>query len=283
MYNDLSKLKLNLMLVRKASIRVAFFLSLVYLVVNFAHLQGWFFEELSNVSLFGSALLLFLCVTMAFLEDEVQKILNKSPLGFGGLSGQFYNPENAMESYNGGAKGKDDLFAPVEEGSELNPEGQEGGFNFPDQEDDFDEDGFLIGGVVKFSDFKEDYLTEALKKLPDRTISDFIKRNTAIKEETQKKFDLVRNEFLSHVFGLPLNEDNKVEELPEGEDGDLYDINSHLSGSYQSAALLRIPGDSRFSYQNRLVELFGAYYEITFISEFDGDPTRGTVVKYRLK
>jgi hypothetical protein len=280
MYNDLSKLKLNLMLVRKASIRVAFFLFLVYLVVTFMPWQGWLPEELSSVSLFGFALLLFLCVTMAFLEDEVQKILNKSPFG-GGLVGQFYKPENAMEAYNAGDKGKDDLFAPME-GSKLNTEGQEVGFDFPDQ-DDFDEDGFLIGGVVKFSDFKEDYLTEALKKLPDRTISDFIKRNTAIKEETQKKFDLVRNEFLSHVFGLPLNEDNEVEELPEGEDGDLYDINSHLSGSYQSAALLRIPGDSRFSYQNRLVELFGAYYEITFVSEFDDDPTRGTVVKYRLK
>lgn len=281
MYNDLSKLKLNLMLVRKASIRVAFFLFLVYLVVTFMPWQGWLSEELSNVSLFGSAILLFLCVTMAFLEDEVQKILNKSPFS-GGLVGQFYKPENAMEAYNAGDKGKDDLFTPVKEGSELNTEGQEGGFDFPNQ-DDFDEDGFLIGGVVKFSDFNEDYLTEALKKLPDRTISDFIKRNTAIKEETQKKFDLVRNEFLSHVFGLPLNEDNEVEELPEGEDGDLYDINSHLSGSYQSAALLRIPGDSRFSYQNRLVELFGAYYEITFVSEFDEDPTRGTVVKYRLK
>ena len=243
--------------------------------------QGWISKELSNVSLFGSALLLFLCVTMAFLEEEVQKILNKSPFS-GGLVGQFYKPENAMEAYNAGAKGKDDLFAPVEEGSKLNTEGQEGGFNFPDQ-DDFDEDGFLIGGVVKFSDFKEDYLTEALKKLPDRTISDFIKRNTAIKEETQKKFDLVRNEFLSHVFGLPLNEDNEVEELPEGEDDDLYDISSHLSGSYQSAALLRIPSDSRFSYQNRLVELFEAYYEITFVSEFDGDPSRGTIIKYRLK
>ena len=281
MYNDLSKLKLNLMLVRKASIRVAFFLFLVYLVVTFMPWQGWLSEELSKVSLFGSAILFFLCVTMAFLEDEVQKILNKSPFS-GGLVGQFYKPENAMEAYNAGDKGKDDLFAPVKEGSELNTEGQEGGFDFPNQ-DGFDEDGFLIGGVVKFSDFKEDYLTEALKKLPDRTISDFIKRNTAIKEETQKKFDLVRNEFLSHVFGLPLNEDNEVEELPEGEDGDLYDINSHLSGSYQSAALLRIPGDSRFSYQNRLVELFGVYYEITFVSEFDDDPTRGTVVKYRLK
>ena len=281
MYNDLSKLKLNLMLVRKASIRVAFFLFLVYLVVTFMPWQGWLSEELSNVSLFGSAILLFLCVTMAFLEDEVQKILNKSPFS-GGLVGQFYKPENAMEAYNAGDKGKDDLFAPVKEGSELNTEGQEGGFDFPNQ-DGFDEDGFLIGGVVKFSDFKEDYLTEALKKLPDRTISDFIKRNTAIKEETQKKFDLVRNEFLSHVFGLPLNEDNEVEELPEGEDGDLYDINSHLSGSYQSASLLRIPGDSRFSYQNRVVELFGVYYEITFVSEFDDDPIRGTVVKYRLK
>lgn len=281
MYNDLSKLKLNLMLVRKASTRVAFFLFLVYLVVTFAPWHAWVFEELSSVSLFGSALLLFLCVTMAFLEEEVQKILNKSPFS-GGLVGQFYKPENAMEAYNAGDRGKDDLFAPVKEGSEMNTEGQEGWFDFPNQ-DDFDEDGFLIGGVVKFSDFKEDYLTEALKKLPDRTISDFIKRNTAIKEETQKKFDLVRNEFLSHVFGLPLNEDNEVEELSEGEDGDLYDINSHLSGSYQSAALLRIPGDSRFSYQNRLVELFGVYYEITFVSEFDDDPTRGTVVKYRLK
>ena len=282
MYNDLSKLKLNLMLVRKASIRVAFFLFLVYLVVTFMPWQGWISEELSSVSLFGSALLLFLCVTMAFLEDEVQKILNKSPFS-GGLVGQFYKPENAMEAYNADAEGKDDLFAPVKEGSELNPEGQGGRINFPDQEDDFDEDGFLVGGVVKFSDFKEDYLTEALKKLPDRTISDFIKRNTAIKEETQKKFDLVRNEFLSHVFGLPLNEDNEVEELPEGKDGDLYDINSHLSGSYQSAALLRIPSDSRFSYQNRLVELFEAYYEITFVSEFDGDPSEGTIIKYRLK
>ena len=254
------------MLVRKASIRVAFFLFLVYLVVTFAPWHGWLFEELSNISLFGSALLLFLCVTMAFLEDEVQKIMNKSPFG-GGLVGQFYKPENAMEAFTGSNFDKDDLFAPVEEGSELEVEVE----------------GMEDVKTTKFSDFKSDYLTEELEKLPDRTISDFIKRNTAIKEETQKNFDLVRNEFLSHVFGLPLDENNEVTKLPEGEDGDLYNINSHLSGSYQSAALLRIPGGSRFSYQNRLVELFGSYYEITFESEFEGDPTRGTLIGYRLK
>lgn len=127
MYNDLSKLKLNLMLVRKASIRVAFFLFIVYLVTRFASLQGWFFEELSNVSLFGSALLFFLCVTIVFLEEEVQKILNKSPFSFGEGSGfnatvqsmsgfgsdmSFENYKNGMQDYTSEG-GSDDLFAPI--------------------------------------------------------------------------------------------------------------------------------------------------------------------------
>ena len=190
MYNDLSKLKLNLMLVRKASIRVSFFLFLVYLVVTFMPWQGWISEELSSVSLFGFALLLFLCITMAFLEEEVQKILNKSPFSFGAGSGfntmmqpmggfgsdvSFRDYEDAMQEYTA-EDISDDLFAPVDEG--ISPE-----------DDKSEED--------------KDYWKEKLESIPERNLYDLKERATALRELKEKTFDLLRNEFLAHVFGTP--------------------------------------------------------------------------------
>lgn len=246
MYNDLSKLKLNLMLVRKASIRVAFFLFLVYLVVTFMPWQGWLSEELSNVSLFGSALLLFLCVTMAFLEDEVQKIMNKSPFGgaghyqpFGfGNNMSFEEYKDAMQEYStkDGSDRSDDLFAPVEEGRD--PE------------------------VVEFDKENEDYWKTKLESIPERTRSDFKERVTALRDLTEKRFDLLRNEFLAHVFGTP-----EGDELPEGQDPLTFNPKSYHCGVYVSNVLLDMYGGEWLHYQNRLKTLFQDDYKIDFDDE----------------
>lgn len=247
MYNDLNKLKLNLMLVRKASIRVAFFLFIVYLVTRFAPLDGWFFDELSNVSLFGSALLLFLCVTMAFLEDEVQKILNKSPFGFGaghyqpfgfGNNMSFEEYKDAMQEYSteNGSDRSDDLFAPVEEGRD--PE------------------------VVEFNKENEDYWKTKLESIPERTRSDFKERVTALRDLTEKRFDLLRNEFLAHVFGTP-----EGDELPEGQDPLTFNPKSYHCGVYVSNVLLDMYGGEWLHYQNRLKTLFQDDYKIDFDDE----------------
>lgn len=262
MYNDLSKLKLNLMLVRKASIRVAFFLFLVYLVVKFLPWQGWLSEELSNVSLFGSALLLFLCVTMAFLEDEVQKILNKSPLSFG--AGQFYNPENAMKAFTESTFDRDDLFAPVEEGSELTPvdeDGREGLFETFDEGRDLEDDR---------SEEDENYWKEKLKSIPERTRDDFKERETALREIKEKTFDLLRNEFLAHVFGTP-----KGDELPEGQNPLTFNPKAYYCGVYISHVLLDMDNGQWLHYQNRLKTMFKDEYQI----DFDDDGN----VAYQLK
>lgn len=247
MYNDLNKLKLNLMLVRKASIRVAFFLFIVYLVTRFAPLDGWFFDELSNVSLFGSALLLFLCVTMAFLEDEVQKILNKSPFGFGaghyqpfgfGNNMSFEEYKDAIQEYStkDGSDRSDDLFAPVEEGRD--PE------------------------VVEFDKENEDYWKTKLESIPERTRSDFKERVTALRDLTEKRFDLLRNEFLAHVFGTP-----EGDELPEGQDPLTFNPKSYHCGVYVSNVLLDMYGGEWLHYQNRLKTLFQDDYKIDFDDE----------------
>lgn len=257
MYNDLNKLKLNLMLVRKASIRVAFFLFIVYLVTRFAPLQGWFFEELSNVSLFGSALLLFLCVTMAFLEDEVQKILNKSPFGFGAGSGftgmmqpmsgfgsdmSFKDYEDAMQEYTSEG-GSDDLFTPIEEGSEL-------------EDNESEED--------------KEYLKNKLESIPERTVYDFKERATALREIKEKTFDLLRNEFLAHVFGTP-----EGDELPEGQDPLTFNPQAYYYGVYISNVLLDMSTGQWQHYRNRLKTLFQDDYKIDFDDECN--------VSYQLK
>lgn len=249
MYNDLSKLKLNLMLVRKASIRVAFFLFLVYLVVTFAPWQGWLAEELSNVSLFGFALLLFLCVTMAFLEEEVQKILNKSPFSFGAGSGftgmmqpmsgfgsdmSFKVYEDSMQEYTSEG-GSDDLFAPIEEGSEL-------------EDNESEED--------------KEYLKNKLESIPERTVYDFKERATALREIKEKTFDLLRNEFLAHVFGTP-----EGDELPEGQDPLTFNPKAYHCGVYLSNVLLDMYGGEWLHYQNRLKTLFQEDYKIDFDDE----------------
>lgn len=256
MYNDLSKLKLNLMLVRKASIRVAFFLFLVYLVVTFMPWQGWLSEELSNVSLFGSALLLFLCVTMAFLEDEVQKIMNKSPFGGAGsgfnatvqsMSGfgsdtSFENYKNGMQDYTT-ESGSDDLFNPIEDDSELEVDGRD-----PE--------------VVEFDKENEDYWKNKLESIPERTRSDFKERVTALRDLTEKRFDLLRNEFLAHVFGTP-----EGDEIPEGQDPLTFNPKSYHCGVYVSNVLLDMYGGEWLHYQNRLKTLFQDDYKIDFDDE----------------
>lgn len=268
MYNDLSKLKLNLMFVRKASIRVAFFLFLVYLVVTFAPWHAWVFEELSSVSLFGSALLLFLCVTMAFLEDEVQKILNKSPFSFGAGSGfnsmmqpmggfgsnmAFEEYKDSMESYigEGSDNESDDLFAPFDGGSELEVGGRD-----PE--------------VVAFEKENENYWKEKLESIPERTVYDFKERATALRELKDKRFDLLRNEFLAHVFGTP-----EGDELPEGQDPLTFNPQAYHYGAYFSHALLDMSRGEWLYYQNRLKTLFQDEYRIDFDDECN--------VSYRLK
>ena len=246
MYNDLSKLKLNLMLVRKASIRVAFFLFIVYLITRFAPLQGWFFEELANVSLFGSALLLFLCVTMAFLEEEVQKILNKSQFSFGaghyqpfgfGNHVSFEEYKDAMQEYTAedSSDRSDDLFTPVDEG--INPE-----------DDKSEED--------------RDYWKNKLESIPERTRSDFKERVTALRDLTEKRFDLLRNEFLAHVFGTP-----EGDELPEGQDALTFNPKAYHCGIYVSNVLLDMYGGEWLHYKNRLKTLFQDDYKIDFDDE----------------
>lgn len=257
MYNDLSKLKLNLMLVRKASIRVSFFLFLVYLVVTFMPWQGWISEELSSVSLFGFALLLFLCITMAFLEEEVQKILNKSPFSLGAGSGfntmmqpmggfgsdvSFRDYEDAMQEYTA-EDISDDLFAPVDEG--ISPE-----------DDKSEED--------------KDYWKEKLESIPERNLYDLKERATALRELKEKTFDLLRNEFLAHVFGTP-----NGDELPEGQDPLTFNPKAYYYGVYISHVLLDMDTGQWQHYQNRLKALFQDEYQIDF--DTDGN------VAYTLK
>lgn len=261
MYNDLSKLKLNLMLVRKASIRVAFFLFLVYLVVRFIPWQGWLSEELSNVSLFGFALLLFLCVTMAFLEEEVQKILNKSPFSFGAGVCQFYNPENAMKAYTESTFDRsDDLFAPVEEGSTFTSVSEEESGSLFETSTNGKEGS--DPEIVEFDKEDEDYWKNKLESIPERTRSDFKERATALRDLKEKRFDLLRNEFLAHVFGTP-----DGDELPEGENPLTFNPKAYHCGVYVSNVLLDMYGGEWLHYQNRLKTLFQDEYQIDFDNE----------------
>ena len=278
MYNDLSKLKLNLMLVRKASIRVAFFLFLVYLVVSFAPLHGWFFEELSSVSLFGFALLLFLCVTMAFLEEEVQKILNKSPFSFGAGSGftGMMQPMGGFDSYmNPNAESmfdKDDLFAPIDENGEFDVTGVDHTESLFDsvEEGISPNPGGRDSEVVAFEKENEDYWKEKLESIPERTVYDFKERATALRELKEKRFDLLRNEFLAHVFGTP-----EGDELPEGQDPLTFNPQAYHYGAYFSHVLLDMSKGEWQHYQNRLKTLFQDDYQIDFDDECN--------VAYKLK
>lgn len=251
MYNDLSKLKLNLMLVRKACIRVALVLLLVYLVLHFSSLQGWIFEELTSFSQISSITLFVLSTTMFVLEDEIQKIMNKSPFGggfhammqpMGGFDSDlsFDNYKNGMQDYTT-ESGSDDLFAPVEEGSELEVESSE-------LEDDELED--------------KEYFKNKLESIPERTISDFKERATALRELEEKTFDLFRNEFLAHVFGTP-----EGDELPEGQDALTFNPKAYHCGVYVSNVLLDMYGGEWLHYQNRLKTLFQDDYKIDFDDE----------------
>lgn len=278
MYNDLSKLKLNLMLVRKASIRVAFFLFLVYLVVTFMPWQGWLSEELSNVSLFGFALLLFLCVTMAFLEEEVQKILTKSPFSFGAGSGfhGMMQPMGGFDSYmSPNAEGmfdKDDLFAPIDENGEFDVTGvdhTESLFDSVEEGSELKAEG-RDSEVVEFEKENKDYWKNKIESIPERTVYDFKERETALRELKEKRFDLLRNEFLAHVFGTP-----EGDELPEGQDPLTFNPQAYYYGAYFSHVLLDMSRGEWLHYQNRLKTLFQDEYQIDFDNECN--------VAYKLK
>ena len=256
MYNDLSKLKLNLMLIRKASIRVALVLLLVYLVLHFSSLRGWMFEELTSFSQISSITFFVLSTTMFVLEDEIQKIMNKSPFGgagsgfnammqpMGGFGSDmsFENYKNGMQDYTSEG-GSDDLFAPLEEGSELEVE-------IKDQE------------IVALEEENEDYWKTKLESIPERTRSDFKERVTALRDLTEKRFDLLRNEFLAHVFGTP-----EGDELPEGQDPLTFNPKSYHCGVYVSNVLLDMYGGEWLHYQNRLKTLFQDDYKIDFDDE----------------
>ena len=277
MYNDLSKLKLNLMLVRKASIRVAFFLFLVYLVVTFMPWQGWLSEELSSVSLFGFALLLFLCVTMAFLEEEVQKILNKSPFSFGagGFSMTQHNLGGFDSYMNPNAEGmfdKDDLFAPIDENGGFDVTGvdhTESLFDSVEEGSELKAEG-RDSEVVEFEKENEDYWKNKIESIPERTVYDFKERATALRELKEKRFDLLRNEFLAHVFGTP-----EGDELPEGQDPLTFNPQAYHYGAYFSHVLLDMSRGEWLHYQNRLKTLFQDEYQIDFDNECN--------VAYKLK
>ena len=256
MYNDLSKLKLNLMLIRKASIRVALVLLLVYFVLHFSSLRGWMFEELTSFSQISSITFFVLSTTMFVLEDEIQKIMNKSPFGgagsgfnammqpMGGFGSDmsFENYKNGMQDYTSEG-GSDDLFAPLEEGSELEVE-------IKDQE------------IVALEEENEDYWKTKLESIPERTRSDFKERVTALRDLTEKRFDLLRNEFLAHVFGTP-----EGDELPEGQDPLTFNPKSYHCGVYVSNVLLDMYGGEWLHYQNRLKTLFQDDYKIDFDDE----------------
>lgn len=251
MYNDLSKLKLNLMLVRKASIRVALVLLLVYLVLHFSSLRGWMFEELTSFSQISSITFFVLSTTMFVLEDEIQKIMNKSPFGGGfhammqpmGGFDEFMSPSgfaDSMQDYTSEG-GSDDLFTLIEEGSEFEVEGSE-------LEDDELED--------------KEYSKNKLESIPERTRSDFKERVTALRDLTEKRFDLLRNEFLAHVFGTP-----EGDELPEGQDPLTFNPKAYHCGVYVSNVLLDMYGGEWLHYQNRLKTLFQDDYKIDFDDE----------------
>lgn len=252
MYNDLSKLKLNLMLVRKACIRVALVLLLVYLVLHFSSLRGWMFEELTSFSQISSITFFVLSTTMFVLEDEIQKIMNKSPFGGGfhammqpmggfGSDMSFENYKNGMQDYTSEG-GSDDLFTPLEEGSEL----EVGGSELEDAE--LEED--------------KDYWKNKLESIPERTRGDFKERATALRDLKEKRFDLLRNEFLAHVFGTP-----EGDELPEGQDPLTFNPKAYHCGVYLSNVLLDMYGGEWLHYQNRLKTLFQDDYKIDFDDE----------------
>lgn len=243
MYSDLSKLKLNLMVIRKSSTRVALILLLVYLVLQFSQSHGWVFEELTNISQISFIVLFVLSITMFLLEDEIQEIINKSPFSFGGSGGKFYGHEFAMKSYTESTV--DDLFPHENEGSEL-------------------EAGGMDPEIIALEKENEEYWENKLKSIPERTRIDFGKRATALIGFEEKHFDLLRNEFLAHVFGTP-----EGNELPEGQDELTFKPEAYHYGTYLSKVLVlsEMSRGSWAHYQNRLKSLFKDEYQINFDDE----------------
>lgn len=122
-----------------------------------------------------------------------------------------------------------------------------------------------------------DEIVAKIENLPTRTLKDLSQRSDALKEYDDKNFDLLRNEFLANVFGLPEGS------LPEGEDVNTYEKDAHFSGSYSSDVLFTLPMGSWLHYQNRLVSLFGSMYEIKFYDDNNEESSRGLHIAYRLK
>ena len=158
----------------------------------------------------------------------------------------FEEYKDAMQEYNAenGTDSSDDLFAPVDEG--INPEVDES------EEED------------------RNYWKNKIESIPERNLYDLKERATALREIKEKTFDLLRNEFLAHVFGTP-----EGDELPEGQDPLTFNPKAYYYGSYASYVLLDMDTGQWQHYQNRLKTLFQDEYQIDF--DTDG------IIAYQLK
>ena len=272
MYNELVNLKAKITVARKMIFRSAFIILLVSLVVNFAQLHSQFYEGAFKIGIAVFAVLGILDLAFAFVERGLQRALMHSPFGFGAGSGfnatvhSISGFDSFMNPYLEGMSEKDDLFAPIKEGSTLTP----------DEEDDsegvfatFDE-GINLEEDRSEEDKDKDYWKNKIESIPERTIYDFKERATALRDLKEKRFDLLRNEFLAHVFGTP-----EGNELPEGQDPLTFNPQAYHYGAYFSHALLDMSRGEWLHYQNRLKTLFQDEYRIDFDDECN--------VSYRLK
>ena len=112
------------------------------------------------------------------------------------------------------------------------------------------------------SEEDKDYWKERLESIPERTKGDFKERETALRELKEKTFDLLRNEFLAHVFGTP-----NGDELPEGQDPLTFNPKAYYFGVYISQVLLDMDSGQWLHYQNRLKNMFEDDYQIDFDEE----------------
>lgn len=254
MQNDLNKFKSKLSIIRKVSIRSAFIGLLIFFGVKLIPKDGKLLEDISNAGFLLFISMAFLGILIISLEDEFKKSTSSPPFGLG--KGHFYNPESAMKAFTESTFDKDDLFAPCEEGSKLTPvdeDDSEGVFAT------FDEGSDLENSK---SEEDKDYWKEKLERIPERTVGDFKERATALRELKEKTFDLLRNEFLAHVFGTP-----NGDELPEGQDPLTFNPKAYYCGVYISNVLLDMDSGQWLHYQNRLKTMFKDDYQIDFDEE----------------
>lgn len=255
MQNDLNKFKSKLSLIRKVSIRSAFLGLLIFFGVKLIPKDGKLLEDISTAGFLLFISMVFLGILMITLEDEFKKSTSNPPFGLG--KGHFYNPEDAMKAFTESSFNKDDLFAPFDEGSKLTS---------VDEDDSkgvfatFDEG--IESKAEESEKENEDYWKEKLESIPERTRGDFKERATALRELKEKTFDLLRNEFLAHVFGTP-----NGDELPEGQDPLTFNPKAYYCDVYISNVLLDMDSGQWLHYQNRLKTLFKDEYQIDFDEE----------------